>query len=200
LRAWTVGQRYRRKDDHGFFLPVLTRPEAGDNRLSFLNLIEAHIVRALRTVHEVRLSTIREAIRIAESALGIERLLLDPRLKTSARQLFLDRYTDAAELSASQQLPLRTILEQYLERIEYDETLLPARFFPIPRAPRDANARIILMTPFVSFGRAIIQRTGVSTHAIAQRLDAGEPLETVRSDYGLTDAEIEETVLFEAAA
>ncbi len=200
LRAWVVGQPYPRKDDVGFFVPVLRRPGADDNRLSFFNLIEAHVLRALRTVHDVNLRAIRDALEIAERQLGIERLLLDPRLATSAGHLFLDRYTDLLELSRSQQLAMRTILAQFLERVQYDESLLPVQFFPFERAPRNAGGKIILITAFVSFGRPIIQRTGVSTRAVAQRLDAGEPLETVRSDYGLTDAEIEEAVLFEAAA
>lgn len=200
LRAWTVGQPYPRKDDVGFFVPVLRRPDAEDGRLSFFNLIEAHVLRALRTVHDVNLGAIREALEIAEGQLGIQRLLLDPRLAASAGRLFLDRYTDLLELSRSQQLAMRTILAQFLERVQYDETRLPARFFPFERAPRNAGEKIILITPFVSFGRPIITRTGVSTRAVAQRLDAGEPLETVRSDYGLTDAETLEAVLFEAAA
>jgi uncharacterized protein (DUF433 family) len=33
-----------------------------------------------------------------------------------------------------------------------------------------------------------------------QRLEAGEPLEEVRDDYGLRDEELEEAVLYEAAA
>ena len=67
LRAWTVGQRYKRRDDRGFFEPVISRPSADDPRLSFTNVIEAHVLRALRTVHEVRLDYIREAIQYAEA-------------------------------------------------------------------------------------------------------------------------------------
>jgi uncharacterized protein (DUF433 family) len=52
----------------------------------------------------------------------------------------------------------------------------------------------------VSFGRPIIHRTGISPRSIAQRLDAGEAVETLVDDYRLTEAEIEEAVLFEAAA
>jgi len=199
LRAWTVGQRYPRKEDTGFFDPLLHRPE-GTGGLSFLNLIEAHILRALRTIHEVRLSTIREAIRIAEAELGIPSLLLDPRLKSSAGELFLDRYFDLLSLSGSRQVAMRSILEEFLERVEYDEANLPSEFYPLERMQRNKGAKLILITPFVSFGRPFIQRVGVSTRAVAQRLDAGESVDLVRQDYGLEGAELEEAVLFEAAA
>jgi uncharacterized protein (DUF433 family) len=200
LRAWTVGQSYAGKDDVGIFVPVLRRPLEEEGRLSFHNLIEAHILRALRTIHDVSLSTIREAIAGAEKDLGIPRLLLDPRLTTSARQLFLDRYTDIVELSRSQQIAMRSILEQYLERIEYDGTRLPSQFFPFERLPENTGRKVILITPFVSFGRPILTRTGISTRAITQRLDAGESPDEIVRDYDLTEAELEEAVRFETAA
>ncbi len=195
-----MGQAYRRKADLGFFVPVLDRPATSDARLSFFNLVEAHIIRALRLVHEVTLSTIRDALAIAEQDLGITRLLLDPQLKTSAKQLFLDRYTHILELSRSQQLAMRTILEQYLERIEYDSSKLPSEFFPLEKLPQNAGQKVILIAPFISFGRPIIRRVGVSTRAVAQRLDSGESPEEVMRDYNLGEAELEEAILFEAAA
>lgn len=143
---------------------------------------------------------IREAITIAERELKINRLLIHPRLKTSAGRLFLDRYTDLLELSRSQQLAMRLILEMYLERVEYDKTKLPSEFFPFEKVPANAGKRIVSISPFVSFGRPIIRRLGITTRAVVARLDAGEPMATVLGDYDLTEAELEEAILFEAAA
>ena len=46
----------------------------------------------------------------------------------------------------------------------------------------------------------MVLRTGVSTNAITERLDAGESVVELAEDYGLTAAEIEEAVLYERAA
>lgn len=200
LRAWVMGQVYPRKADLGYFQPLIMRPDPSDTRLSFTNLIEAHVLRALRTVHEVKMSCIREALDVAEKEFRIQRLLISAQLKASAGQLFLDRYTDLLELSRSQQIAMRVVLEQYLERIEFDASKLPAEFYPFERSPRNKGQRIILLSPFVSFGRAVIKRCGVSTRAIAQRLDVGESEEQVIGDYGITEAELEEAILYEAAA
>lgn len=200
VRSWIVGQRYRRKDDMGYFEPVIERPESEDGRLSFANLIEVHVLRALRTVHDVRLDSIREAVRIAQNELGIDRLLIDHRLKTSARKLFLDRYTDLLELSPSRQIAMRRILDLYLERIDYDPSRLPVEFYPFEKSPRNAGRKVISISPFVSFGRPLVHRCGVSTRAIVQRLDAGEAEDAVLQDYGLEEAELEEAILYEAAA
>jgi hypothetical protein len=42
--------------------------------LSFWNLIEAHVLRALRTEHAVSVKALRKALDYAEKELGIERL------------------------------------------------------------------------------------------------------------------------------
>ena len=200
LRAWTVGQEYRRKGDRGFFRPVIARPSDSDPRLSFTNIIEAHVLRALRTVHEVKLGYIRGALEVAEKEFGIDRLLISPELRTSAGQLFLDRYTELLELSKGKQLAMRGVLGEYLKRVHFDESRLPVEFLQFPRMPSNTTRDLISLSPYVSFGRALIRRLGVSTQAVAQRLEAGEPAEDVMEDYGLSDEELHEAVLYEAAA
>jgi uncharacterized protein (DUF433 family) len=200
LRAWVVGQGYQRKDDRGYFVPVIQRPQVEDSRLSFTNLIEAHVLRALRTVHEVQLGRIREAVDVAGEELGIPRLLISPDLRAGAGQLFLDRYTYLLELTKAQQLAMRSVLDQFLSRVEYDKSKLPTEFFPFERSPRNFGARLIALSPFISFGRPILRRTGVSTQAVVGRLNAGEPPEAVMADYGLKESELEEAILYESAA
>lgn len=195
-----AGQRYRTKESWTRFAPVLRRPADDDSRLSFLNLIEAHVLRALRQQHGVALQDVRDAISIAEREHGIDRLLVDPRLKTSAGRLFLDRYYDLVELTASQQLAMRVVLERYLERIDYGPDGLPARFFPFERIPDTGGKRVISLNPFVAFGKAVVERRGVSTRIIAERLDAGESKESLIDDYEITEIELEEAILYEAAA
>lgn len=200
LRAWTVGQRYRRKDDRGFFEPVIARPSDDDPRVSFTNVIEAHVLRALRTVHEVRLDYIREAVQIAEQEFGIRRLLVSPDLRAAAGKLFLDHYTGLLELSASKQYALREVMRQYLKRIEFDEDDSPVLFSPFGRLPESDQDKLIALSPFVSFGRAVIRSRGISTQVVAERLDVGETAEEVMADYDLSEVELEEAVLYEAAA
>lgn len=199
LRAWTVGQRYRRKSDRAFFRPAITRPSESDARLSFTNLIEAHVLRALRTVHEVHLESIREAVALAEREFGIERLLTSPELRTSAGEVFLHHYTELLELSGAVQTVMVGMLDEYLNRVTFDEARLPVEFRPYSKKPSDAGRDLIALTPYVGFGRPLIRRVGVSTQAIVQRLEAGESAEAVTRDYGLRPDELEEAILYEAA-
>ncbi|MCY7287464.1 MAG: DUF433 domain-containing protein [Cryobacterium sp.] len=192
------GQAYRRKHDTGFFQPVIRRLD--DGRLTFNNLIEVHNLRALRVKHEIRLDHVRGAIEIAGKAYGISRLLISKELLFDAGGLFLERYGQLLELSPSQQIAIKGVLIDYLSRIDYDSDGLPTGFFPIERTISNSGKKLILVSPVISFGRPVVQRVGVSTHIIADRLNAGESEESVMKDYGIDAAELKEAAAYEAAA
>ena len=69
LRAWFVGTTYGPRGDTTRFEPVIQRPDPNDVRVSFANLIEAHVLRALRTLHDVRMNSVREAVDLAQTEL-----------------------------------------------------------------------------------------------------------------------------------
>ncbi|MGH7565622.1 MAG: DUF433 domain-containing protein [Gemmatimonadota bacterium] len=197
IGAWVRGQRYRRKSDTGFFEPVIRRPDPDDTRLSFKNLIEAHVLRSLRTSHDVGLGAVREALRIAEERYGIERLLIHADLKTSAGELFLDQYERLVTLSKAEQLVIRETFHDFLRRVEYDESSLPRLLFPITATEGDDRVPVISISPYISFGRPTISRTGISTAAIRARVDAGESVRHVADDYRLEPFEVEAALRYE---
>ncbi len=101
--------------------------------LSFWHLIECHVLRALRTQHEVPLQAVRKALELAENELQIERLLLHKELQTSGGRLFLHRYGALIELSASGQIALRKVFEQHLQPVVSADPLGGERFVAIDR-------------------------------------------------------------------
>lgn len=201
IRAWAQGQAYRYKARQYWFESVLELPDPGDSRLSYNNLIEAYSLRALRTVHQVALNEVRESVRVASEEYGIPRLLIHKDMRAAAGEVFLERYGALISLGRGQQLAMKRILQDYLWRIEYDEHDLAASFYPLTRGPKATDSpKIIVLDPRVSFGRPIIDRRGIRTSAIFSRINAGETPAHVAEDYGLTDEEVAEAILFEAAA
>ena len=99
-------------------------------QLSFYNRIEAHVLRSLRTEHGVALAELRKSIACAEKKLQVQRLLLSPDLRTHAGEIFLDRYFELINLSASGQLAIRVAFERHLQRVESDEWQFPVRLYP----------------------------------------------------------------------
>jgi uncharacterized protein (DUF433 family) len=177
LRAWT-----------------LERP------LSFSNLIEAHVLRALRTEHGVPLEELRQALEFAERELNITRLLLRPDLRFQAGQVFLSRYGQLVNLSASCQLAMREVLEQHLDRVTWDGTRFPIRLHPFVMHEAPTENRPITIDPTIAFGRPVLSDLGISTAAIVARIDAGESLADVAADYQVNESAITDAVVYERAA
>lgn len=201
IAAWVRGMSYTKpRGGSGYVHPVIERPDPDDPRLSFHNLIEVHVLRALRRVHEIKLQAVREAISQAKEEHGIERLLIDPQLKTTGGALFLDYYLELVELSPARQLAMRHILQDHLRRVKVHPKLKLAEFFPLPRSPLLRDEEPILVSPFISFGNPIIGRIGVSTNVIATRYNRGETEAEIEEDYELTREEFEEAILYESAA
>lgn len=199
LRSWVVGRAYPKGESVATFRPLLKPARKQPPLLSFYNLIEAHVLRSLRTEHGVAIRELRRAIAFAERTLKIERLLLNKDLRTHAREVFLDEYGKLINLSTSGQIAMRRLLEEHLKRVEWDQWQFPVRLYPYVSA-EPTTERPIAIDPDIAFGRPVVIRAGVSTEAIAGRIDAGETVKALAEDYDLRPEEIEEAVLYERAA
>ena len=200
LRSWVVGRQYPVAVGSGHFRPLIRPASRRPPLLSFSNLIEAHVLRSLRTEHGVPIKALRDALAYSERELGIDRLLLRPELRTNAGRVFLDRYGELIELTASGQLAMRRVFAEHLKRVEWDSSRFPIRLFPFVSAAAPSEERPIVIDPRIAFGRPVVRRRGISTSAIAGRIDAGESLEAIAADYELAPSEIEHAVLYERAA
>ena len=200
LRSWVLGRDYPTAEGRSQFPPLLRPASKRPPLLSFSNLIEAHVLRSLRTDHGVPVKALRSALAYAERELSIDRLLLRPELCAEAGKVFLDRYGELIELTASGQLAMRQLFDQHLKRVDWDASKFPVRLYPFLSAASPSEARPIVIDPRIAFGRPVVQRKGISTLAIAERIDAGESVEDVAHDYDLGPSEIEQAILYERAA
>ena len=189
LRSWVVGRAYPKGEGVAHSHPLIGAAVKRPPTLSFWNLIEAHVLRSLRIDHGVSMDALRKALRYAEGELKIDRLLLSQELRTDAGRLLLERYGQLIDLSTSGQMALRHTFHEHLARVAWDPWKFPVRLYPFPswffRKPIRACA--------------IVSR-GISTGAIAERIDAGETAAELAADYDLTERDIEEAVLYERAA
>ncbi|MGI9043078.1 MAG: DUF433 domain-containing protein [Gemmatimonadaceae bacterium] len=198
LRSWVAGRNYPVRTGKGFFEPLIRAADAEGSVLSFNNLIEAHVLRALRSDHSVSIRSVRDALNYSEKEFGIERLLLRKELTTTAGELFLVRYGQLVNLSRSGQLAMQKLLEAYLSRVEWEKSF-PVRLYPFLTTEL-VEQRPIAIDPRIAFGRPILVAKSISTAVIARRIDAGESVDDVASDYDLSRQDVEEAVVYERAA
>lgn len=200
LRSWVVGRPYPKAEGVGQFEPLIQPPRTQPVLLSFWNLIEVHVLRALRTDHAVSIQAVREALGFAEESLRVKRLLLSRQLYAEGGELFLKRYGELIHLRPSGQLALQHLFEEHLKRVEWDENQFPIRLYPFMATDSLSAERLIVIDANVSFGRPVVVRAGISTAAIVDRIDAGEQLTALAEDYDLSPHEITQALLYERAA
>lgn len=201
LRSWVIGRPFPKAGSRtGLSSPVIAPAQREPLRLSFWNLIDAHVLRSLRTEHGVALDDVRGAIRFAEKELGIDNLLRSKELRTEGGDLLLERYGELIELSASGQLAMRRLFDQHLARVEWDERQFPVKLYPFVSADVPTQNKPIAIDAEIAFGRPVLVSKGIGTQTIAARIDAGEKVPDLADDYGLSEAEIEQAVLYERAA
>ena len=156
LRSWVLGRQYPTAAGGSRFTPLIRPASRKPPLLSFWNLIEAHVVRSLRTDHGVSVKELRSALAYAEKELGIERLLLREELRTEAGKVFLERYGALIELSASGQLAMRRLLAEHLKRVEWDSARFPVRLYPFLSAEAPTEACPIAIDPAIAFRPPVI--------------------------------------------
>jgi uncharacterized protein (DUF433 family) len=190
LRSWVAGMPY----SSGFFKPVIRPAATSPVALSFINLIEAHVLAAIRRKHRVDMPAVRRATEFLKKAFGSPHPLADHKFETDGVDLFVERFGQLVSVSQGGQLAIRQLLQAHLRRIDRDNKGFPLRLYPFTRVDETEQPKNIVIDPFISFGKAIITGTGVSTDIVAERFKAGESAEELANDYGCAREKIEEAI------
>ena len=181
--------------------PVYELDDPDCQFLSFMNLVEAHILAGIRQRYGVDLRQIRRALDYVQKDLGVTRPLIEQSFQTDGRFLFIEQLERLVNASKGGQLAMPDLLPR-LERIDRDPAGLPSKLYPFTRAGGAAKLlrdqpRLVVMNPLISFGRPSI--AGVPTYSIWNRFRAGDSPQHLADDYGLPLEAIEEAIRCEAA-
>jgi uncharacterized protein (DUF433 family)/DNA-binding transcriptional MerR regulator len=186
VRYWAVG-----RDD---YLGLIDPPSRSPVLLSFLNLVELHVIAAIRRQHKVTLPKIRSAIEYLEELYGDHHPLIRRELETDGLDLFVEHTGKLLNISRQGQTAMREILDAALKRIERDESGIPIKLYPFTRQSVVNAPAMVVIDPKLSAGRPVIKGTGLSTEVIAERYKAGDSISNLAVDYGRTQEEIEEAI------
>ena len=202
LRSWVVGRHYRTAAGSQFFTPVITLPEPKRPLLSFTNLVEAHVLAAIRRKHGVTLPNVRSAIDHLQEHYHIDHPLADARFKTDGISLFIEVLDQLINVSMQGQVTMREVMEAHLQRVEHDAQGLAAKLFPFTRigAALVSQPRTVVIDPRLAFGRPVLAGTGIPTAVLADRYKAGESMQELADDYECDRDMIEEAIRCELTA
>ncbi len=204
LRSWVVGRTYPVSGQSKRSRPLIFLDDPKRQYLSFINLVEAHVLAAIRRRHGVKLPKVRKALDYVKNRFGIERPLVDEAFQTDGLNLFVDHYGALINASQEGQQAMKEILGVYLKRIEWDAKGFPIKLYPFTRETEAVAApafdpRVVVMSPNVSFGRPVIAGTGIPVSSIYERYRAGDSVAELARDFRLESGAIEEAIRCEAA-
>ena len=185
LRRWTRGTS---KSD-----PLFTARYRGldTTELSFIDLVEARVVNALRA-EGISLQAIRTAIEIAKDLFGEDRPFASSRFRTDGAEVFLELERDGSLHRLSRRMPgqgvFPSVVGPTLKDIDYGDG----------RAQRwtPAGHPTVVIDPARAFGRSIIATTGVPTETLAASA-ARHGIELTALDFEVDEADVAAAVAFE---
>ncbi len=198
-RYWATGQ--------GPYPALIEIPKVrpGDPALlSFLNLVELHVLAAIRRKHTVPMPKVRTAIEYlskhTKRKADKRHPLISEQLQTDGLDLFIERFGELVNISESGQIAMREVMQAALQRIERDQHGIPIKLYPFTRSSIDHAPALVVIDPALSAGRPVITGTGLATEVIAERYKAGESVSDLAKDYERKEEEIEEAIRCELKA
>ena len=194
LRSWIRGYPYETNKGQQYFKPVIKLFDNENRLLSFINVVEAHILNALTKVYKIRLPKVRIAIEYIKQEFNSDHPLANHSFQTNGIDLFVQEYGKLINVTKQGQLSIKEVLEAHLKRVEWDASGTAKRLFLFTRKHDLNESKIVMIDPCISFGRPVLYGTGIPTSVIADRFKAGEDLEDLAKDYEREQSEILEAI------
>ncbi len=196
LRTWVDGRQFDTSSGRaGFSEPLIQRPNESSGDVSFVNVVEAHILQVIKVDHEVPPAEVRNTLDYLCEELQSEHPLIEYEFTTHGKALFvkqLDKLLSGADWGQWELLPM---LEDKLRDVEWRDGRL-YRLFP----KSSKTNRLIVMNPALSSGRPVVQGSGVLASMISRRHNRGESIETLARDYRIDPKAVTAAIDFATAA
>lgn len=205
LRSWVRGRDYP-TERYGTrqFDPLIELPDQKLPLLSFINLVEAHVLDAIRYKHRaprIPLPKVRAAIEYMRDKYDSKHPLAEYWFQQAGVDLIVDIAGRLENASRKGQLEVREWITAHLKRIARDPAGAAVALYPyLTRHPQQVEEpKLVLIDPRISFGKPILVGVGVPTAVVADRHEAGESIAELATDYGCEASEIQKAVDYERA-
>jgi uncharacterized protein (DUF433 family) len=203
LTTWAYGYERRGAGARGLTAkPIITavRPVQRDApAVPFIGLAEAYALAAFRNAG-VPMQRIRPAIDALSSELGLEHALGSKRLYTDGAEVLYDYARHAGDTpegeSARELVVVRNnqrvfseVVDLYLRRIDFAAD----GYAQLIRLPQYRVAEVTV-DPDHAFGRPRFTRGGAGVDDVIDLFRAGEPVDAVAGEFGLSRDEVEDAI------
>lgn len=206
LESWVRGRTYpvKMNDKVRFSEPIINLPEPKKPLLSFINLIESHILSGFRHIERIPFYKVRSAVAFLENTFQSKHPLAEHEFQTDGVDLFVEELGQLINVTKAGQRVFKEVMQIYLRRIERDSNFIPLKLYPFAREVKEKtkeilenSPKIIQIDPQISFGRPVLTGTGIPTDVVIERFQAGDSILDLAEDYDITEEKVEEAIRYE---
>jgi uncharacterized protein (DUF433 family) len=170
--------------------PLVHRVEVekrGWPSVPFVAVVEAYVLRALRELGLTK-AKIRDAAAEVRRAFDTPYALATKKIATDGVDIFVHYANDDLARASDGQLPFRKMIADYLHYIHWD---VGDGFAGSLRLRQYPDVAPVIIDPRFGWGAPVVASTKVPVDAIVDLWLAGESLEDVAYEYGLTREQVE---------
>lgn len=190
-RRWLRGYHFWYSPTERRTMPPVTSAARRKSAASFLDLMEVTAIGKLRD-KGFSLKRVRQINEYCQLALNVDRPLITQTFKVRGRDIFV-MASSGVLLNVGERagmLAWEHVLDPFLDTVEYEDELI-RRWWPLGK-----DARVVV-DPDYGFGLPVIAGTGVRTEIIAEQFRAGDAVDDISYDFGVTGEQIEDALLYE---
>lgn len=191
LEYWAFGR--------GRVSPLISAASRRPRALSFMNLLDCHMLASMRSIYDLRLPKIRRAVAHLNKISRFKHPLIEEPLYTDRVDVLIKEIDKLVNISRGGQFAIPEIVGAHLERVEKEGGKI-SKFYPFVRERSVAEPKYIVINPALGFGKPVIAGTGISTAVIASRFNARESIPDLAKEYGLEEKQVEEAIRWETRA
>ena len=169
--------------------------------LSFLDLVDSHIVQVARRHHKMPMPRIRAAMRTMRTEGSAARHpLQDENIRIFARCLIRvspgtrGRKREITNLSRYGQAGIPQVIDKFTKRIVRDTSGMPVSLYPWKFLDHKTRSRPVAVHPDVMSGRLVISGTRIPVTLLKAEVLAGSTVQQLAKEYRLSAKRIEEAL------
>ena len=170
---------------------------SGNSGFSFNNLAEAHVLKAMRKIHNLPLQRIRKALKELAKRRHTDHPLLDEYFETDGVDLCIREDGDVVNLSRHSQKEFREFVSLYLQRVDRNANGRVISLHPFIAEDLGYEPKTISISPAVSFGKPVLTGTGISTSVIVGRFHARDSMLDLAAEYQVSISVLEDAIRWE---
>lgn len=189
-RRWLKGYSFWYDAEYRTMPPVTPKVRTKD-AVSFVDLMEVAAIGKL-IKKGFSLKRIRKINAASRFYLQTPRPLVTEKFKVKGRDIFVDEGFGIL-VNVGYEAGMQAwdeVLDPFLETVEYEDKIV-RRWWPLGKGAG------VLVDPDYGFGLPVIEGTGTRTEIIAERHRAGDSLEEITYDFGVTPDQIEDALRWE---